>query len=141
MRVMGAVCAKAGVANAPASRARTRLRSVNMVCLVAVRRFRRGATGCLDAEHISKGKTGMRRANPWLLKFGQLRPPSLAVADQDPVATRANLRSIGLQTCQHPQRVLKGGLAEPVHSGSAVRAVLRRTLPHGYWRKGWRWQW
>jgi hypothetical protein len=73
----------------------------------------------------------MRRADPWLLKFGQLRPPSLTVADQDPVATRANPRSIGLQTCQHPHGVLKSGLAEPVHIGSAGRAFLGRTLRHG----------
>ena len=53
---------------------------------------------------------------------------SLAVADQDLVASCADLRTIGLQASQHPHGVLICGLAELTDCGRAGSAFLRRSL-------------
>jgi hypothetical protein len=53
---------------------------------------------------------------------------SLAVADQDLVASVADLRTIGLQTCQHPHGVLVGRLAVLLDCWCAGGALLRRSL-------------
>jgi len=50
------------------------------------------------------------------------------VTDQDLIASRADLRPIGLQTCQHPHGVLICRLAELPHGGRAGGAFLRRPL-------------
>ena len=77
MRVMAGVCAKAGVANAPASRRE----DASAIGKHGLSRRRTALFGegnwlrriGLDVD-ISKGKPGMRMAGPWLLEFGQLRP-------------------------------------------------------------------
>ena len=49
---------------------------------------------------------------------GQPRPGSLAVADQHPVASRADLRPIGLQAGQYAHRILQVGTADLCTSGA-----------------------
>ena len=53
---------------------------------------------------------------------------SLAVADQDLVASCADLRTIGLQASQHSHGVLICGLAELPDCGRAGGTLLRRSL-------------
>jgi hypothetical protein len=53
---------------------------------------------------------------------------SLAVPDQDLIASVADFRTIGLQTCQHSHGVLVGRLAVLLDCWCAGGAVLRRSL-------------
>src|SRR6185436_16997632 len=122
MRVMAGACAKTGVVKEAARSVRTRLRSVNMICLFAVGGFRRKAPKFAETPrplrcYQRKAEVRMGRQRILGTVSRQPRPGSLAVADQHPVASRADLRPIGLQACQYAHRILQVGTAEFVHIG------------------------
>jgi hypothetical protein len=53
---------------------------------------------------------------------------SLTVTGQDSVASSADLRAIGLQTCEHPHLVLSNGFAMPANVRRACRSLLWGSL-------------
>jgi len=64
----------------------------------------------------------------WPCPVGHTAGHSLAVADQDLVASCADVRAIGLQASQHSHGVLIGGLAELTDRGRTGGTLVRRSL-------------
>src|SRR4051812_5061339 len=139
MRVMAGACAKTGGVKDAARSVRMRLRSGNMIGLIAVWRFSATAPRLRKRDPFDAIKE--RRKCEWGASGfpgTEKRPPrpgSLTVADQHPVASRADLRAIGLQACQDAHRILQVGTAEFAHIGAAGCPFLRRALLHRQWRK------
>ena len=59
---------------------------------------------------------------------GKPRPSSLAVADQYPVASRADLRPIGLETSRHTYRVVQRVVVEVARSGADCAPTVAHRL-------------
>ena len=57
----------------------------------------------------------------------QPRPGSLAVADQHPVASRADLRPIGLETSKHTYYVVQRVVVEVARSGADCAPTVAHT--------------
>ena len=104
----------------------------NMSCLFAAGSFRRSAR-CLRKRVSPSNAIKERCKCEWGgsgfsgPEAASRAPGSLAVADQHPVASRADLRPIGLQACQYAHRILQVGTAEFVHVGGAQSNDWRRS--------------